>query len=614
MSLFMVMLAPVCSVHAGSRPMIFIKDGTVKELKYRLRRDSVFRLMHDALITRADTTLQVPLPRHELKGRRMLHVSRAVMFHVMDWSYAYLMTGDKKYARRAEQEMLAAAAFDDWNPSHFLDVAEMTLALSTGYSWLYNVISKENRNIIAEAIYNKGLIPSFSKENEGIFRSDGNWNQVCNAGMVCGAAAVMDRHPRECEKVIDRALIGIKVAMDASYSPQGVFPEGPMYAVYGTGFNILMIEALRNMPQYAVALAEVENYPGFLEAGRFMLHTTTNSGRLWPYGDCQRFGNNQLLQLWFSRRTNDPGLLHHFLRMTAEKPSSAVGDRYSAAILMAMADVRIKGDDDALPLVYEGQGPKSSLSVLRQGWDKEDTFAGLKGGSPLAGHSHLDAGAVVVERYGTQWLTDPGMVDYTDTESCGVDLWNQGEDSQRWEMFRINNQGHSTLTFGPGHSQKITAYSPVKSDKERKEARIDMSDAYSRDADRCIRTMRMEDNGDVTLCDSITSPDRFTYVCWTGITEANASEQPDGSILLTDDMGHEALLKVDTPFKAEINVGPAIGRMPYDVESGGMTKITFCGMLPQKATSAIHATLEFLTATGGNKSKDLTELTTVHAR
>ena len=587
-------LVPACGVWAGTRPMIFIHDGVVKEMKQRIRHDTVFRLMNDAIVHRADTTLNAPLPKHELKGRRLLDVSRSVLFHVMDWGYAYLMTGDKRYARRAEAEMLTAAGFSDWNPAHFLDVAEMTMALSTGYSWLYDTMSKDSRRKIAEAIYDKGILPGLREENEHIFRSDGNWNQVCNAGMVCGAVAVMDQHPREAQKVIGRALDGIKVAMGASYSPQGVFPEGPMYAVYGTGFNILMIEALRNLPQYRAALAQVENFPGFLEVGKFMLHTTTNSGRLWPYGDCQRFGNNQLLQLWFAKRTGDSGLLHHFLWMTAERPRSAVGDRYSAAILMSVADVKIAEDASALPLVYDGQGPKSSLCVLRQGWNRDDTFAGLKGGSPLAGHAHLDAGAVVVERYGTQWLTDPGMVDYTDTESCGVDLWNQGEESQRWEMFRINNQGHSTLTFGPGHSQKTTAYSAVRSDADRKMAVIDMSDAYSRDAERCVRTLRMTDDGDVEICDTITAPDRFTYVCWTAITEAMASEQPDGSIRLSDDHGHEAVLRLDTPFRPNVDVEPAKGNMPYDVDSGGMTRITFCGMLPRNNTSDIHAYLDFL--------------------
>ena len=55
--------------------------------------------------------------------------------------FAYRMTGEKRYSDRAEAEMLKAASFSDWNPSHFLDVAEMTAALAIGYDWLYPKLS-----------------------------------------------------------------------------------------------------------------------------------------------------------------------------------------------------------------------------------------------------------------------------------------------------------------------------------------------------------------------------------------------------------------------------------------------------------------------------------------
>ena len=51
------------------------------------------------------------------------------------------MTSEKKYLNRAVKEMLAVSAFSDWNPSHFLDVAEMTMAVSIGYDWLYDGLS-----------------------------------------------------------------------------------------------------------------------------------------------------------------------------------------------------------------------------------------------------------------------------------------------------------------------------------------------------------------------------------------------------------------------------------------------------------------------------------------
>jgi len=54
--------------------------------------------------------------------------------------------------------MLAISQFSDWNPSHFLDVAEMTMAMAIGYDWLYNNMSRESRTIIKDAIINNADI------------------------------------------------------------------------------------------------------------------------------------------------------------------------------------------------------------------------------------------------------------------------------------------------------------------------------------------------------------------------------------------------------------------------------------------------------------------------
>lgn len=61
----------------------------------------------------------------------------------------------KKYLDRAEKEMLAIAAFSDWNPSHFLDVAEMTMAVAIGYDWTHDALSASSKSIIKEAILKK---------------------------------------------------------------------------------------------------------------------------------------------------------------------------------------------------------------------------------------------------------------------------------------------------------------------------------------------------------------------------------------------------------------------------------------------------------------------------
>ena len=97
------------------------------------------------------------------------------------------MTREEKYLKRAEKELLAVSAFSDWNPSHFLDVAEMTMAAAIGYDWLYSALAESSRTRIKEAILEKGIRPSFNSRHNNWLKAPHNWNQVCNAGMTFGA-------------------------------------------------------------------------------------------------------------------------------------------------------------------------------------------------------------------------------------------------------------------------------------------------------------------------------------------------------------------------------------------------------------------------------------------
>ena len=65
---------------------------------------------------------------------------------------AYRLYGDRRHLDRCLAEMRAVSAFQDWNPRHFLDVAEMSLALALGYDWLYGDLSEEDRNLFADAL------------------------------------------------------------------------------------------------------------------------------------------------------------------------------------------------------------------------------------------------------------------------------------------------------------------------------------------------------------------------------------------------------------------------------------------------------------------------------
>ena len=129
--------APILATLKPTHPRLIASNASWDELKARRAQDEKL----DAFLQRGEiearALLDVPPIAYKKDGRRLLQVSRVVLRRVLLLSLQFHLTDDEKFAQRAEAEMLNVAAFNDWNPSHFLDTGEMTLALAFGYDWLY---------------------------------------------------------------------------------------------------------------------------------------------------------------------------------------------------------------------------------------------------------------------------------------------------------------------------------------------------------------------------------------------------------------------------------------------------------------------------------------------
>lgn len=147
---------------APAHPRLFFTETEAAEIRTRIESDPLLHAVFAHLRGSADAILDQPPVKREQVGRRLLGVSRTCLQRVGYLAFAYRMTQEERYLRRAEDEMRAAAAFEDWNPSHFLDVAEMTAALAIGYDWLYNDLAPETRSAVKSALLDKGLHPSMA--------------------------------------------------------------------------------------------------------------------------------------------------------------------------------------------------------------------------------------------------------------------------------------------------------------------------------------------------------------------------------------------------------------------------------------------------------------------
>ena len=110
-------------------PRLLLTQGGEEAVKKSIATFPSLLKVHKRILEESDEILIQQMAERVMEGKRLLSVSRLALKRIFYLSYAYRMTKEEKYAYRATQEMLSVSRFPDWNPSHFLDVGEMVLAL-----------------------------------------------------------------------------------------------------------------------------------------------------------------------------------------------------------------------------------------------------------------------------------------------------------------------------------------------------------------------------------------------------------------------------------------------------------------------------------------------------
>lgn len=447
-------------------PRILLQNDENLQLINRVKTDSLWHTFQEQSLKVAGKITNFPLLKRELTGKRLLDVSREALYRISMLSYAYRTTGDTLYAKAAEKEMVNVCGFVDWNPSHFLDVAEMTTAVSIGYDWLYGFLSEYSRTEIRNAIINKGLKPSLLPEYNSWLMKDNNWNQVCNAAMTLGALAIWDDNKTLATKIVNRSLKSVRLSM-ANYGPDGGYAEGYAYWQYGTTFNVMMIDALEKVFGSDFGLSKSD---GFLKTPYFITNMVGQNLAPFNFGDSNGGLRLNPALFWFAHRLDAPSLIgYELIQLSRKKTYSGIGNgRFLPAVFIWGAGLNLQRPDvNKMPVktCYVAQG-EAPVCVLRTSEKEEKGICvALKGGSPASNsHTHMDEGSFIIDVDGLRWAMDFGPQDYYSIESKGIDLWNNSQYGQRWTIFRYNNFAHNVVSvdhqlFDVNGKSKIDSWS-----------------------------------------------------------------------------------------------------------------------------------------------------------
>ncbi len=578
----------VALITEKQHPRILLLKGEERQIEQSITNSPVWKKMHETILQECDRMIELPPVERIQIGRRLLDKSREALRRIFQLSYAWRMTGQEKYFQRCEKEMLAVAKFEDWNPSHFLDVGEMTMAMSIGYDWLFPQLSDESRTVIRKAIVSKGLNPSLNSKNNSWLKADNNWNQVCNAGMTYGALAVAEDYPEIAKTIIERALNSIHLPMD-QYKPDGAYPEGYSYWDYGTSFNVMFLSAMESVFSSDFGL---NNTPGFLQTSRFFENMIGVTGLCYNWGDCGLGGNPSPAMFWLAQRNNDPSLLwveKSYLQKSDY--SKFTRDRLLPAVMIWGKDIPFNQVNEPKGKVYTGQGA-NPVCLMRTSWtDPNAIYLGFKAGSPSENHGHMDVGSFIMEADGVRWASDPGMQNYESLESKGMSIWGETQDAQRWTVFRLNNYSHNTLIVND-ELQRVTGYAKIDKYSAAAEfpfAISELSTVYNGQLKKAVRGAGIKNESYGVVRDELETLSKPAKIRWNMVTLAHVELGSKGATLTKD--GKKLFMKVHGPENVTMKTWSTAPTNNYDAENPGSIMVGFECELPADTKEAFEVLL-----------------------
>lgn len=560
-------------------PRLLLTNQELELVKKNIAEDQYWKNIHVQLIEEADNILPLPTLERIQIGRRLLDKSRECLRRILFLGYAYRITGDSKYALRAQQELIKVSNFSDWNPSHFLDVAEMTLAVSVGYDWLFSYLSKDVKAVIKRAILEKGIEPSYDEKYNWFLNATHNWNQVCNAGMTYGALALYEEDPDYSQKVIDRAISSIHKPME-DYAPGGAYPEGVGYWIYGTSFNVLFLDAIERNFKSDFGLTAS---PGFLESGKYYHRAIGSSKYAHNYSDAgdKREGISPT-SFWFASRTKDPSIIYGQEKYTKE---IQVKDRIMPLVMIWGREISLQNPVKPTSLFWSADG-KSPVTFMRSDWDSENAwFVGIKAGSPIVNHAHMDIGSYVLDVLGERWAFDLGSQNYESLESKGIKLWDKSQNGQRWEILRYNNFYHNTLNIN-GSLQKVDGNAEIIKRTERPEfmsSVMDLTDLYF-NITSVKRGIALVNRGGVIIQDEIENGEKVAEVQSVIVTVENVEVSKNMVKLSTN--GKVLYLHVEGD--VDIKIADTKPVHSYDYENPGTARLLLTKTMEPKEKGSIR--------------------------
>lgn len=448
----------------------------------------------------------------------------AITVRLKSLSFAYLVTGDRKYAEAAKRIAMHLANWEWWSDPDYgqgiacLDTGHITKCMGLFYDWCYDTMSAAERAFVREAIIEKGC----EKIVAGIggYPPETNGFAVLTSGLACAAVAIRPDDPRG-GVYLQQAIEFTRKSLDLSGKDGGQF-EGPMYGTY-------LLDSLAHVFD-AIMAASIETnlleHPFLQTMDEYVISQMTPDGHEMPtFGDGSPVrGYPETMSVlanggdsaaaWYLEQIGmlRPKTIHQFIRFNAEALNPVQPDFNPSR---ALVDV--------------------GLVALKAGYRPHTPYLCMKSGPPRTsvGHAHFDSNAIVLSFLGEWLISDRG---YRARHNPPATKFTQGA------------MGHSTLVMDidDGYMEDTTHPSPGHDQVNRAGARIEQffscdvldyvrgeaAATYNTDEihvlDRFARQIFYLKPDCYVIVDDVAAPDPHEYTITLQAAPNNAIEQVQG--------------------------------------------------------------------------------------
>lgn len=567
-------VSPTISSISSGR--LLLSDARLDRIRKLEQSDPLMAELLAKIRVAAEANLALPPNVHKATASNgMLNEARASASRILIAAFVFRLDGDKRFLELARRDLLNVASFPDWNPSHFLDLAETGFGVALGYNWLGADLSETDRKTIRAALVRNmlNLAPAIydpagkGGKNWSAFGSSpkttNNWNFVCNAGFISAALVLRNEEPEFCRTVIEGARQSLPIAMRA-YAPDGAWPESPTYWSYGTGY---LVSALALMQDALGTDYNLSREPGFEQTVNYGIQIFGTSDIAFNFGDggpmSAREGGVATMS-WLAQRFGRPELMPE-LRRRLEKKLHAAPTAYERSLPPGSGGRGWVFDALYFPERQSAAGVSPALDAHFRGVadfvvmrgaanDPESPWVGVKGGTNGLSHGHLDLGSFIFDADGVRWALDLGSDDYN-----MPGYWDFTRGGRRWTYFRINNFSHNTLT--PANLlQDSQATAPIvafESAPQKAFAVVDLTAVYPGQAQKILRGVAMLNRSSVLIQDDLQKLAAKTPLTWRMMTAAQIELSSDGRIATLTQDGKKLQVNLLAPSNARFAIESA---------------------------------------------------------